>query len=63
MKELRGTPIKINAIHPGWLPTAMGGEQATMSAEDGARTAVKYAILGKDGPTGGFFFLDARLPW
>ncbi|WP_454726824.1 MULTISPECIES: SDR family oxidoreductase [Cupriavidus] len=62
-EELRGTPIKVNAVHPGWLRTSMGGEQANMSVEDGARTVVKYASLGGDGPTGGFFFLDERLPW
>ncbi len=61
--ELRGTPIKINAIHPGWVRTEMGGGQAPVSVEEGARTAVKYATLGKDGPTGGFFFRDERLPW
>lgn len=62
-EELRGAPIKINAIHPGWLRTEMGGAQATLSVEDGARTAVRYATLGEDGPSGGFFFLDERLPW
>ncbi len=62
-EELRGTPIKINAIHPGWLRTTMGGDQANMSAEEGARIAVHYASLGPDGPTGGFFFGDERLPW
>ena len=62
-EELRGTSIKINAIHPGWLRTNMGGQRANMSAEDGARTAVHYASLGEDGPTGGFFFLNDRLPW
>ncbi len=62
-EELRGTPIKINAIHPGWVKTEMGGGQAPVSVEEGARTAVRYATLGEDGPTGGFFFLDERLPW
>ncbi len=62
-EELRGTPIKINAIHPGWLRTTMGGDRANMSAEEGARIAVQYASLGEDGPTGGFFFGDDRLPW
>ncbi|MCW1937874.1 SDR family oxidoreductase [Pseudomonas sp. MDMC_285] len=62
-EELRGTPIKVNAIHPGWLRTAMGGNQADMSVEDGARTAVQYASLDEQGATGGFFFLDERLPW
>lgn len=62
-EELRGTSIKINAIHPGWLRTTMGGARAEMSVEDGAKSAVQYATLGDDGPTGGFFFLDERLPW
>ncbi len=62
-EESRGTPIKVNVIHPGWLRTAMGGNQADMSVEDGAHSAIKYASLGDDGASGGFFFLDERLPW
>jgi NAD(P)-dependent dehydrogenase (short-subunit alcohol dehydrogenase family) len=62
-EELRGTSVKINAVHPGWLRTNMGGQQANMSAEDGARTVVRYAVLDENGPTGGFFFDDKRLPW
>jgi NAD(P)-dependent dehydrogenase (short-subunit alcohol dehydrogenase family) len=62
-EELRGTPIKINAIHPGWLQTKMGGDQATNSINEGAQSAVHYATLDEGGPTGGFFYLDQRLPW
>lgn len=62
-EELRGTSIKINAIHPGWLRTDMGGDAADMSVEEGAEIAVHYASLATDGPTGGFFFGDERLPW
>jgi NAD(P)-dependent dehydrogenase (short-subunit alcohol dehydrogenase family) len=62
-EELRGTAIKINTIHPGWLQTTMGGGGADMSVAEGAETVVKYATLGADGPTGGFFFQDERLPW
>lgn len=61
--ELSDTPFKINAIHPGWVRSEMGGDHAPMSVEEGGRTAVKYATLGEDGPSGGFFFLDERLPW
>jgi NAD(P)-dependent dehydrogenase (short-subunit alcohol dehydrogenase family) len=62
-EELRGTSIKVNAIHPGWVRTKMGSEHADLDLAEGARTAVKYASLGEDGPTGGFFYLDERLPW
>ncbi|WP_202967006.1 SDR family NAD(P)-dependent oxidoreductase [Trabulsiella odontotermitis] len=62
-EELCGTSVKINAVHPGWLRTDMGCQRASMSAEDGARTVVRYAVLDKGGPTGGFFFDDQRLPW
>jgi NAD(P)-dependent dehydrogenase (short-subunit alcohol dehydrogenase family) len=62
-EELRSTGIKVNAIHPGWLRTAMGGAQANMSVEDGAEIAVHYASIGVEGPTGGFFFGESRLPW
>lgn len=62
-EELRGTSIKINAIHPGWLQTSMGGDRANMSAYSGARIVAKYACLDEAGPTGGFFFNDERLPW
>ncbi|PXW25740.1 SDR family NAD(P)-dependent oxidoreductase [Paraburkholderia caballeronis] len=62
-EQLRGSPIKINAIHPGWVRTEMGSKHADLGLEDGARTAIRYATLGEDGPTGGFFFQDERLPW
>ena len=61
--ELHDTAIKINAVHPGWLQTGMGGAGANMSVTDGAKTVVRYATLGPDGPTGGFFFGDEHLPW
>ncbi|WP_186054428.1 SDR family oxidoreductase [Burkholderia gladioli] len=61
--ELRDTRIKVNAVHPGWLRTGMGGERANLSVEDGAITVIRYASLDEDGPSGGFFFLDERLPW
>ena len=61
--ELRDTKIKVNSAHPGWVKTDMGGPQATMSIEDGAKTAVALATLPDDGPTGGFFHLGKPLPW
>ena len=61
--ELRGTAIKVNSAHPGWVKTDMGGAGATMDIEDGARTSVELAMLGPDGPTGGYFHMGQPIPW
>jgi NAD(P)-dependent dehydrogenase (short-subunit alcohol dehydrogenase family) len=61
--ELRDTPIKVNAAHPGWVKTEMGGEGATMELRDGAKTSVVLAMLGPDGPTGSFSHMGETLPW
>lgn len=60
---LRGTNVKVNACHPGWVKTDMGGEHAPMEIHEGAETAVSLATLPKDGPTGGFFHKSEVLPW
>jgi NAD(P)-dependent dehydrogenase (short-subunit alcohol dehydrogenase family) len=61
--ELRGTKIKVNSAHPGWVKTEMGGEGAMLEIGDGARTSVELALLGTDGPTGGYFHMGESLPW
>jgi NAD(P)-dependent dehydrogenase (short-subunit alcohol dehydrogenase family) len=61
--RLRGTALKVNSAHPGWVRTAMGGDNAPMSVADGAKTAVALATLAADGPSGQFFHLGDRLPW
>ncbi len=61
--ELRGTNIKVNSAHPGWVKTDMGGDQAPMELADGSKTSVALATLPDDGPSGGFFHLGQPLPW
>jgi NAD(P)-dependent dehydrogenase (short-subunit alcohol dehydrogenase family) len=61
--ELRDTPIKVNAAHPGWVKTEMGGEGATMELPDGAKTSVSLATLPANGPTGSSTHLGEALPW
>ena len=61
--ELRGTKIKVNSAHPGWVKTDMGGEGAQMEIVDGAKTSVELAMLAEDGPTGGYFHMGEALPW
>jgi NAD(P)-dependent dehydrogenase (short-subunit alcohol dehydrogenase family) len=61
--ELQGTKIKVNSLHPGWVKTDMGGQNADLELADGAKTSVRLAMLSEDGPTGGYFYLDEVLPW
>jgi NAD(P)-dependent dehydrogenase (short-subunit alcohol dehydrogenase family) len=61
--ELRDTNIKVNSAHPGWVKTDMGGPEAPMELRDGAKTSVRLATLGADGPTGGYFHVRETLPW
>lgn len=63
MRHLEGTNVKVNAAHPGWVKTDLGSDAAPMEVEDGAKTAVRLALLPEDGPTGGYFHGEDRLPW
>ncbi len=60
---LAGTPIKVNAAHPGWVKTDLGGEQAPLGVVEGARTTVALATLGAEGPSGGFFHQGVHMRW
>jgi len=60
---LKDTKIKVNSAHPGWVKTDMGTDAAPMEIPEGAKTGVELALLGGDGPNGGFFHLGQALPW
>jgi NAD(P)-dependent dehydrogenase (short-subunit alcohol dehydrogenase family) len=61
--ELKDSKIKVNAAHPGWVKTELGGEGAVMEIEDGAKTSVELATLGADGPNGAFLHMGETIPW
>jgi len=60
--ELRDTPIKVNAIHPGSVKTDMNS-YGDIEVTDGAKSSVELALIGADGPNGSFTHLGKTLPW
>ena len=60
---LKGTNVKVNSAHPGWVKTDLGTDAAPMEVVDGAKTSVWLATLPADGPNGGYFHMQDRLPW
>lgn len=61
--ELAGTGVKVNSVCPGWVRTDMGGMEAPLGVDEGARGIVWAATLPEDGPSGGFFRHGEPIPW
>jgi NAD(P)-dependent dehydrogenase (short-subunit alcohol dehydrogenase family) len=51
-RELRDTPIKVNAANPGYTKTDLNGNSGFRSAAGGAEVSVQLATLADDGPSG-----------
>lgn len=60
---LKDSKIKVNAAHPGWVKTELGGPHAPMEISDSWKTSVRLATLDASGPTGGYFHEAQSLPW
>jgi NAD(P)-dependent dehydrogenase (short-subunit alcohol dehydrogenase family) len=65
-KELADTPIKVNAICPGWVQTDLAPgnrEHAPDTPEQASGIVVEMATLDDDGPSGRFVDRDGVVPW
>ncbi len=60
---LESSGIKVNTACPGFTSTALNDFNGTRSVEEGAREAVRLALLGADGPTGTFSDEDGPVAW
>jgi NAD(P)-dependent dehydrogenase (short-subunit alcohol dehydrogenase family) len=54
---------KVNAADPGYTATDLNAHRGHLTVEQGAEPIVALATLGPDGPTGGFFGQEGRVPW
>jgi NAD(P)-dependent dehydrogenase (short-subunit alcohol dehydrogenase family) len=62
--ELEPEGIKVNAVSPGFTKTNLNGYAGTETVEEGAREAVRVALLGPDRPTGTFTrWENETIPW
>jgi NAD(P)-dependent dehydrogenase (short-subunit alcohol dehydrogenase family) len=62
--ELEQEGIKVHAVSPGFTKTNLNGYAGTETLEQGAREAVRVALLGPDSPTGTFTrWENETIPW
>ena len=59
-EELRGTPIVVNSVSPGFVKTDLTG-YGSMTPEQGAKLPVQYALAGEE--TGVFVGPGGKTPW
>ncbi len=61
--ELKGSTVKVNAVHPGYVMTDMNGGQGELDVAAGAKSSVLMALLDETGPSGTFTHMAKALPW
>ncbi|MBI5793860.1 SDR family NAD(P)-dependent oxidoreductase [Candidatus Uhrbacteria bacterium] len=59
-KQLDGQ-VTVSSVHPGWVKTDMGGEDADLTPEQSAEGIYNVAVSRP--PTGGFWFAGESVPW
>lgn len=55
--------MRINSVDPGFTSTDFNEHRGTQTVEEGADVIVRYALIPRDGPTGGFFDRNGAEAW
>jgi NAD(P)-dependent dehydrogenase (short-subunit alcohol dehydrogenase family) len=55
--------MRINCVDPGYTATDLNQHRGTQTVEEGARVIVHYALIGPNGPSGGFFSSTGPRAW
>ncbi|KAJ7111973.1 putative carbonyl reductase [Mycena epipterygia] len=61
--RFRAKGWKVNIHNPGYTATDLNGHSGPGTVEDGAKGAVRLAVLADDGETGTFSEKEGPLPW
>ncbi|MFI9808938.1 SDR family oxidoreductase [Streptomyces sp. NPDC052301] len=62
-KELRDTPVKVNAALPGVVATDINHHRGHRTPAEGAGIAVRLALLDEAGPSGQCLADEGPVPW
>ena len=55
--------MRINSVDPGFTATDFNQHRGTQTVQQGAEAIVRYALVTRDGPTGGFFDRNGPEAW
>lgn len=53
--------ITVSSVHPGWIRTEMGGDDAAMSPNEAADSIYEFSLTSPE--SGNFWFKGNKLPW
>ena len=59
--RLKDSDITVSSVHPGWVKTDIGGQEADITPDQAAEGIFDVAVSRPE--TGKFWFGKEKLPW